>query len=78
MPTLSAATQPAEPPRACLLHADVHHLAPQCWQAYLEWEKANDHLEAEEVVDAYEAAAERRMLDQLTREHLDASAGRGA
>ncbi|MET7713748.1 hypothetical protein [Streptomyces sp. NPDC005407] len=59
-----------EPLRVCLLHADVHAMGFDCWQAFREWEKANDHLEPDEVRDAYQAAAERRMLDQLTREHL--------
>lgn len=37
-----------------------------CWAAVLTWQAVNDHLDPHETRDAYGAAVERRMLDQLT------------
>lgn len=53
-------------PTPCLLHADIHPLDADCWTAVHNWQTANSHLEPHESRDAYQAAVERRMLDQIT------------
>ncbi|MFD5899075.1 hypothetical protein [Streptomyces sp. NPDC060366] len=63
---------PVQSPTACLLHADVHVMDADCWAAVLNWQAANDHLEPHEAHDAYQAAVERRMLNQVTRQHAPA------
>ncbi|MFE6126690.1 hypothetical protein ACFQ6Q_00235 [Streptomyces sp. NPDC056437] len=52
-------------PQACLLHADIHPMQRDCWGAVFTWQVANDHLEGQDAHDAYQAAVERRMLDQI-------------
>lgn len=54
-------------PAACLLHADVHIMGPDCWTATRDWSHAHDHLESQEAHDDYQAAVERKMLDQLVQ-----------
>lgn len=61
----------AERPTACLLHADIHVMDRECWSVTLDWYFTHDHLEAGEARDDYQAAVERKMLDQLMREHAN-------
>lgn len=69
-PTAAVPAVAADRPTACLLHADVHVMARDCWSTTLDWYFTNDHVTGQEARDAYQAAVERKMLDQLTREHL--------
>lgn len=53
-------------PSTCILHATVHHMTTACWSAMLDWYLANvAHLEGPARLHAYQAAAERRMLDEI-------------
>ncbi|MET9436968.1 hypothetical protein [Streptomyces sp. NPDC006551] len=63
MTTAIAAT-----PTVCLLHADIHPMTSECWGATLDWYLAHDHLEDSEARAAYQAAVERKMLDQHVRQ----------
>lgn len=62
-------TSTRQPITACLLHADVHVMTPECWGATfefdLEQQEAHPELDLQARRDAYQAAVERRMLDQL-------------
>ena len=66
-PTAAVPAVAADRPTACLLHADVHVMDRDCWAVTLDWYATHDHLEGQEARDAYEAAAERKMLDDLVR-----------
>lgn len=65
--TALTTTATTQRPTPCILHAAVHPMDADCWAAVLTWQAANDHHEPHETRDAYGAAVERRMLDQLTR-----------
>lgn len=54
----------------CLLHADVHVMSADCWERTVDWYFTHAHLDEQEARDAYQAATERAMLDQITRSHL--------
>lgn len=56
-------------PRCCLLHADFHELGADCWQAFIEFDAAHDHLKPDELRDAYQAAWELALLEVLFRQH---------
>ena len=64
MPTTPTATQPT----VCLLHADVHVMEADCWGATLDWYLAHADLDHAEARDDYQAAVERKMLDQIAQE----------
>lgn len=68
--TTEAALAPSAQPTACLLHADVHVMGQACWSTTLDWYFTHDHLEGQEARDAYQAAVERKMLDQLAPDLL--------
>lgn len=55
----------AGPITACLLHADFHVMAPECWGSVLDWQSAHEGIPEAQRRDAYQAAVERRMLDAL-------------
>jgi hypothetical protein len=58
--------EPATPAAAaCLLHADFHPMAPECWAATTGWYFAHGHLPDAEQRSAYQAEVERRMLNGL-------------
>ncbi|MEU1078228.1 MULTISPECIES: hypothetical protein [unclassified Streptomyces] len=70
-----AARTSLEPPvkrHVCLLHADYHVMLPECWRVTVQWFMDHQHLTDTENRDAYQAEAERRMLDQW----LDAAQAR--
>lgn len=68
--TTEAATAAAtERPTACLLHADIHVMRQECWGVTLEWNLEHQHLDLAERRDDYQAAVERKMLDNLMRVH---------
>lgn len=67
--TMVTPDAPPSRPTACLLHADIHVMGQACWGATLDWYLAHEHLEAQEARDDYQAAVERKMLDDLTRKH---------
>lgn len=73
--TTEAAPAPCAKPTACLLHADFHVMGQDCWGVTLDWYFTHDHVTGQEARDAYQAAVERRMLDQLTREHNTPTSG---
>jgi hypothetical protein len=52
-------------PTMCLLHGDFHTMEQACWAATLDWQFTHTHLEGQEARDAYLAAVERQMLDNL-------------
>lgn len=54
-------------PTVCLLHADVHVMGQDCWAHTVDWYFTHEHLNQQEAKDAYQAAAERKMLDQIAR-----------
>lgn len=54
-------------PTMCLRHGDFHVMDSDCWGATLDWQLANTHLDGQDARDAYLAAVERRMLDNLIR-----------
>ncbi|WP_157874562.1 hypothetical protein [Streptomyces sp. AcH 505] len=56
-------------PTTCLLHADVHLMGAACWDTTLDWYFTHQHVHPDEARDAYQAEAERRMLDHLIKEH---------
>lgn len=62
-------TTTAQPqPTMCLHHGDFHIMSPDCWGAALDWQLAHPHLDGPEGRDAYQAAVERKMLDDLVKE----------
>lgn len=54
-------------PTMCLRHGDFHVMDSDCWGATLDWQLAHPHLEGQAGRDAYLAAVERQMLDNLVR-----------
>jgi hypothetical protein len=58
----------ASQPTMCLLHGDFHAMAQVCWSATFDWQFAHPHLEGQAARDAYLAAVERQMLDNLARD----------
>lgn len=65
MPTAPEHSTPTGIPGMCLLHADYHPLAPDCWTAMADWFFAHAHLPDAEARDWYQADVERAMLDHL-------------
>jgi hypothetical protein len=65
MPEAATATQPT----MCLLHGDFHAMGQDCWAAGLDGQFARPHLEGQDARDAYLAAVERKMLDNLMEAH---------
>jgi hypothetical protein len=61
MPQTATDTQPT----MCLRHGDFHVMDGDCWGATLDWQFARPHLTGAEARDAYLAAVERQMLDNL-------------
>jgi hypothetical protein len=57
---------------ACLLHGDFHVMSHECWDVTLDYELDHQHLNPQDRRDAYQAAVERKMLDDLIRAHLHA------
>lgn len=59
----------SQPITACLLHADFHAMGADCWGATFEFDlkqqESHPELNLQDRRDAYQAAVERRMLDQL-------------
>jgi hypothetical protein len=64
MPTTDTATDTQ--PTMCLLHGDFHVTDRACWEATTTWYLDRiPHTDRQELDDAYQAAVERQMLDQL-------------
>ncbi|GAA4626682.1 hypothetical protein GCM10023196_035920 [Actinoallomurus vinaceus] len=59
----------AAQPAACLLHADIHVMEQTCWNAAIDWYAAHWDMPPAEQRNAYQAAVERRMLDQIRIGH---------
>lgn len=55
-------------PTVCLLHADIHVMGPECWNTTTQWWFDHQDMPETERRDAYQTAAERRMLNALTTE----------
>lgn len=55
----------AEPITACLLHADYHAMAPDCWGVTLDWMFGHEDIPEPQRRDAYQAAVERSILNEL-------------
>jgi len=70
-PPRSHPARPAEP-TTCLLHGDFHVMGHECWDVTLDFELDYQHLAPQDRRDAYQAAVERKMLDNLIRAHLHA------
>jgi hypothetical protein len=71
--TFVAPAPPATPTRVhgmCLLHADYHPMAADCWETTVEFYFAHDGLPEQEARDCYQAAVEAAILDQHIRRHL--------
>ena len=51
-------------PSTCILHATVHFMTATCWNAMADW-YLNNSVQGPDGLLAYQAAAERRMLDEL-------------
>lgn len=68
-----AASSTTTQPTMCLLHADVHVMTGACWETTLDWYLAHAGMNQDEARAAYQAEAERRMLDQHIRERLAAT-----
>lgn len=64
---LATPSAPAVQPTMCLLHGDFHVMGQACWAATLDWQLTHTHLEGQQARDAYLAAVEREMLDNLMR-----------
>jgi hypothetical protein len=60
-----ALADPATQPTMCLLHGDFHTMEQACWSTTLDWQFTHTHLEGQDARDAYLAAVERQMLDNL-------------
>jgi len=52
----------------CLLHADVHVMDADCWAHTVDWYFAHEHLDQAAARDDYQAAVERKMLDQIVQQ----------
>lgn len=52
----------------CILHGAYHPLAEPCETAIVSWLEDRPHLTEADARDAYQAAVEQKMLDDLTRE----------
>jgi hypothetical protein len=63
MPTATTTAQPT----MCLRHGDFHVMDPGCWGVSLDWQFTHPHIEGQQARDAYLAAVERQMLDNLIR-----------
>lgn len=59
---------------ACLLHGDFHTLTDRCWAWTVAFDvdycRTHPNADNQERRDAYQAAVERRMLDQHIRQHV--------
>lgn len=52
------------PITACLLHADYHAMTTECWGVTLDWYVDHQDKPDREQRNDYQAAVERRILDQ--------------
>jgi hypothetical protein len=59
---------PDQPITACLLHADYHVMAPDCWGATLDWDFAHQNIPEADRRSVYQAEVERRILATLRAE----------
>ncbi|MGW2739175.1 hypothetical protein ACWC4D_33870 [Streptomyces sp. NPDC001288] len=53
----------------CLRHGDFHAMSQDCWALTTEWYFEHQHLGDQGSRDAYLAAVEQQMLDNLIRSH---------
>lgn len=59
--------------RPCLLHEDIHpDQGLECYRAFVQWLRRHRPLVGQPARDAYALEVERRMLDNLVREHAPA------
>lgn len=65
MPATAVQTQPT----MCLRHGDFHAMSQDCWALTTEWYFEHQHLGDQGSRDAYLAAVEQQMLDNLIRSH---------
>ncbi|MEU8469633.1 hypothetical protein AB0F30_17195 [Streptomyces sp. NPDC029006] len=63
MPQATTTTHPT----MCLKHGDFHVMDSDCWDVTLDWYFSSQHLNDQASRDAYLAAVERQMLDNLIR-----------
>lgn len=49
----------------CLLHGDFHPMRADCWQTAAGWHDQRPTLDATAARDAYQAAVEQQILNQL-------------
>lgn len=55
-------------PTACLLHGAFHVMRQDCWAATTDWYFEHQEIGEAERRNAYQAAVERRMLNNLRTE----------
>lgn len=58
----------ATPITACLLHADYHRMDRDCWGVVIDWQDRHQHLPEQQRRNDYQAAVERRILEQTREE----------
>lgn len=58
----------ASQPTACLLHGAFHVMGQECWATTVDWYFEHQELTEAQRRDGYQAAVERRMLDDLRME----------
>lgn len=55
------------PITACLLHADFHVMAPECWTTTLLWMGEHEDMPEAEQRSAYQAEVEKAILEDVRR-----------
>ena len=73
---LATPAPPNTQPTMCLLHGDFHAMSQDCWGATMDWYMDHQHLGEQDSRDAYLAAVERKMLDDLLPKRRPAAGSR--